>query len=141
MSDQSPLPPETPDDPGYVQVRDFLLYGLSLPERTLRSAAGVVSGSMRESASLLVPAAFQNSRCYTTMVRQMLDFLAEDVGGVERAEEAGGPPKVENYVARKAVGNFIELSSLATFHLSPFLLLAIVSDVPGRQVAPIVFAP
>jgi hypothetical protein len=59
----------------------------------------------------------------------MLDFLAEDVGGVERAEEVGGPPKIENYVARKAVGNFIELSSLATFHLSPFLLLAVVSDV------------
>lgn len=129
MSEQPPIAPEPPDDPGYAQVRNFLLYGLSLPERTLRSAAGVVSGTLRESASLLVPSAFQDSRCYTTMVRQMLDFLAEDVGGVERDQQAGGPPKVENYVARKAVGNFIELSTLATFHLSPFLLLAIVSDV------------
>lgn len=127
---RTPPAPQDPDkDPGYVQVRDFLLYGLSLPERTLRSATGVVSGTLRESASLLIPQAFQNSRCYTTMVAQMLDFLAEDVGGVQRTEQTAGAPKVENYVARKAVGNFIELSSLATFHLSPFLLLAIVSDV------------
>jgi len=130
MSDNPQPSPETPEeDPGYLHVRDFLLYGLSLPERTLRSATGLVSGTLRESTSLLVPQAFQSSRVYTTMVRQMLDFLAEDVGGVERPEGTEGPPKVENYVARKVVGNFIELSSLATFHLSPFLLLAIVSDV------------
>ena len=128
-NDPQPSPEAPEEDPGYLQVRNFLLYGLSLPERTLRSATGVVSGTLRESTSLLVPQAFQNSRVYTTMVRQMLDFLAEDIGGVERAEEAEGPPKVENYVARKVVGNFIELSSFATFHLSPFLLLAIVSDV------------
>jgi len=36
---------------------------------------------------------------------------------------------VENFVARKAVGNFIEMAGLATLHLSPLMLLAIVSDV------------
>lgn len=129
MSSDPPPPSGPEEDPGFGPVRDFLLYGLSLPERALRSATGVLSGTLRESTSLLVPRAFQNSRVYTTMVRQMLDFLAEDVGGVERPEGAAGAPKVENYVARKVVGNFIELSSFATFHLSPFLLLAIVSDV------------
>jgi hypothetical protein len=119
-----------PQDPGYLRVRDYLLFGLSLPERALRSASGVVAGTLRESASLLVPQAFQNSKTYSVMVRQMLDFLAEDVGGVERPAEAPtAPPKIENFVARKAVGNFVDMASLATLHLSPMLLLAIVADV------------
>lgn len=118
-----------PSDPGYAGVRDFLLYGLSLPERALRSASGVAAGALRESASLLVPQAFQSSKTYNVLIRQMLDFLSEDVGGVQRNEQSGGPPKVENFVARKAVGNFLDLAGLATLHLSPLMLLAIVSDV------------
>lgn len=124
-------------EPDYLAVQNYLLYTLSLPERALRSASGLVGGALRESACLLVPQAFQNSKTYSIMVRQMLDFLAEDVGGVERAqaEAAGGPPKVENFVARKAVGNFVEMAGLATFHLSPMLLLAVLSDVAyGSQV-------
>jgi len=116
-------------DPGYSRVRDYLLFGLSLPERALRSASGIVGGTLRESASLLVPRAFQDSKSYSVLIRQMLDFLAEDVGGVERAEGAEASPKVEDFVARKAVGNFIDLAGMATLHLSPLVLLAVVSDV------------
>jgi hypothetical protein len=127
MTQDFPIDP-TPPDPGYGRVRDFMLYGLSLPERTLRSASSLVAGALRESCSLLVPQAFQNSKTYGIFVRQMLDFLAEDVGGVERAKDAN-TATVENFVARKAVGNFIEMAGLATLHLSPLMLLAIVSDV------------
>ena len=123
------------NDPGYGHVRDFLLFGMSLPERTLRTAVGSVSGALRESASLLVPQAFQHSKTYQALIRQTLDFLAEDVGGVEHSEDPDAPPKVENFVARKAVGNFIEMAGLATVHLSPLMLLAIVSDVAyGSQI-------
>ena len=128
MADEASSQPE-PQDPGYAGVRDFLLYSLSLPERTLRSASGVVGGALRESASLLVPQAFQSSKTYEVFVRQMLDFLAEGVGGVERKEDETAPPPLENFVARKTVGNFIEMAGLATLHLSPMMLLAIVSDV------------
>jgi len=93
-----------------------------------------VGGTLRESVSLLVPQAFQSSKTYSIFVTQMLDFLVEDVGGVERSGEESGD-KVENFVARKAVGNFIELAGLATLHLSPMTVLAIVSDVAyGSQV-------
>lgn len=94
----------------------------------MRSASGIVSGTLRESASLLVPQAFRNSKTYSIMIRQMLDFLAEDVGGVTRAE-APSPDQTQDFVARKAVGNLIDMASLATLHLSPMLLLAIVGDV------------
>jgi len=89
--------------------------------------SGVVGGTLRESASLLVPQAFRNSRTYSIMVQQMLDFLAEDVGGAERG--AGSADQTKDFVARKAVGNFIDMASLATLHLSPMLLLAVVGDV------------
>ena len=121
------------NEPNVSTVRNFLLYSLSLPERALRGTAGLAAGTVRESAALLLPRAFQNSKTYSVMVRQMLDFLAEDIGGVERPKEEEGkenaPPPVENFVARKAVGNFIDLAGMATLHLSPIMILAILGDV------------
>ncbi len=134
MTDKEDSQDPSPD-PGYGNVLDFLLYSLSIPERTLRSATSVVGGTLRESAALLVPQAFQSSKTYSIFVTQMLDFLVEDVGGVERSAADGASPKVENFVARKTVGNFVELAGLATFHMSPMTVLAIVSDVAyGSQV-------
>ncbi len=124
-------------DPGIDSVFRFLTYSLSLPERAVRGTTAIVSGLVGESAQLLIPGAFQNSRTYKTFVSQMLDFLSRDVGGVQKtdpssassSDQPGINPQVENYVARKAVGNFVELAGLATIHLSPLTLLAIASDV------------
>jgi hypothetical protein len=128
-----PEPHEQPEpsgsDPGYGSVHDFLLYSLSLPERALRSASSVVGETLRESAALLVPQAFQSSKTYTVLVGQMLDFLAEDIGGVRRSEGEDDSAKVEDFVARKAVGNFIEMAGLATLHLSPLTVLAVSSAI------------
>jgi hypothetical protein len=132
MSDpQNDRPPDPTNDPGYSGVYKHLLYGLSVPERALRSGVSLVGGTIRESASLLVPHAFQDSKTYTLVVRQTLDFLVRDIGGVELAKCDPGAPgaAVENFVARKTVGNFIEMANLATIHLSPMLVLAVVSDV------------
>lgn len=110
-------------------------YWLSLPERALRGGTGLVGGVLRESASLLVPRSFQNSRTYTVMVRQMLDFLVHDVGRVAAGDSPSSTAQVDNYVARKAVGNFVDMASLATLHVSPLMLLAAVSDLAhGSQV-------
>lgn len=128
---KSPKPePELPSPPPEPRsVVQHLLYTLSLPERALRSTAGVAGGMIQESASLLVPQAFRNSKSYSIVIQQGLDFLVDDVAGVERAPGSATPTKVENYVAKKAVGNFVEMASLATLHLSPMLLLAVVSDL------------
>ena len=130
-SNSSPNPPPVspePDIPSERSVRDYLLYGLSLPERAIRGTAGILGGSLRESAALLVPQSFRNAKTYQVFIGQMLDFMAEDMGGVDRGNRRGSPP-IENFVARKTVGNFVELASLATLHMSPMLLLAIVSDI------------
>ncbi|MBX9788068.1 MAG: hypothetical protein K2Y37_04070 [Pirellulales bacterium] len=120
--------PNATADPGYNAVRKYLLYTLSLPERTLRTGVGMVGGAVRESSSLLVPQAFQNSRTYSMLVRQMLDYLVEDIGGVRSTAGDQKSTGVENFIARKAIGNFAEMASLATLHISPITLLAIVSD-------------
>lgn len=122
-------PPGEPAVPSTRSVHDYLLYSLSVPERTLRVTAGLAGGVVRESANLLVPQAFRSSKSYTILVQQSLDFMTDDMAGVKRPLAPGEEPKVENYVAKKTVGSFVEMASLATLHVSPILLLAVVSDV------------
>ncbi|QDV27517.1 hypothetical protein Q31a_59060 [Aureliella helgolandensis] len=106
-------------------------YSASLPERTLRSASALAGGFVRESANWLVPSAFRNSKSYTIFVKQMLDFVVNDVGGVRRALASGkeAPKQEQVDLARKTVGNLLDMTALATFHLSPLTVLAIFSDV------------
>ncbi len=129
----------TPDSvPSVDQVYKYLMFGLSLPERTVRSTAAMVGGAIDQSANLLVPQAFRDSKTYNTFVKQMLDVMANDVGGVgadaaetENGAEAGEGegPEIEQFVAKKAVSSFIDLAGMATMHVSPLTVLAIVSDV------------
>ena len=121
----------TPDnEPESSAVYKFLVYGLSLPERAIRSTTGVVGGAVKESATYLVPMAFRNSRSYKSFVGEMLEFMINDVAGVPKSEsEKAASPEVENYVAKKSVSSFIELAGMATLHISPLTVMAIVSDV------------
>lgn len=152
MNNDEPKKEQT--SPSVSSVYQHLVYGLSLPERAIRTTAATVGGVIHESATLLVPQAFRDSKTYNVFVHQMLDMLAKDVGGVERpAEEqkptasgndkSGNAPKTDGtetndadadgvtqeYVARKTVGTFVDLAGLATLHVSPLTVLAIVSDV------------
>ncbi|MCA9158471.1 MAG: hypothetical protein KDA72_09100 [Planctomycetales bacterium] len=106
-------------------------YSTSLPERTLRSASALAGGLVRESTNWLVPLAFRNSKSYSIFVQQMLDFVVNDIGGVKRAlstsKDDGKAEQVD--LARKTVGNLLDMTALATFHLSPLTVLAIFSDV------------
>ena len=107
----------------------------------MRAGSAAVAGTIRESAALLAPQAIQNSKTYTVMVKQTLDFLTEGIGGVAKpqlptlstgaaeTENATATPAADNFVARKSIGNFVDMASLATLHVSPLLLLATVSDI------------
>lgn len=126
---------EAPNDPGVDSVYKYLMYGLSLPERAVRSSAAMIGGVINESATLLVPQAFRDSTTYRKFVQSMMDMVNEDVGGVKKktaegSEDAeGSSSRVENYVAKKTVGTFLDLAGMATLHLSPITLLAITSDI------------
>ena len=122
------IPTET--DPGFESVTKYLQYSISLPERAIRSTAAIVGGIAQQSATLLVPSAFQDSKTYKTFVKQMLDMVAHDIGGAERADGEETPDtQVEGYVAKKTVGTFVDLAGMATLHVSPMTILAVMSDV------------
>ncbi len=122
------IPIET--DPGFESVTKYLQYSISLPERAIRSTAAIVGGIAQQSATLLVPSAFQDSKTYKTFVKQMLDMVAHDIGGAERNDgEATPETEVEGYVAKKTVGTFVDLAGMATLHVSPMTILAVMSDV------------
>lgn len=108
----------------------MLLYGLSLPERTLRSAVGVAAGTVREAAEFVVPQSFKNAKTYKVLVRNSLAFLTDNVGGVKSSQPEDQDSAIgDDFVARKAVGNFVDLAGMATLHVSPVWIMAIVSDV------------
>ncbi|MEZ6136103.1 MAG: hypothetical protein R3C53_14480 [Pirellulaceae bacterium] len=104
-------------------------YSASLPERTLRSAGALAGGLVRESANWIVPSAFRNSKSYSIFVQQMLDFVVNDLGGVRKVASKDQPNQEEVFLARKTVGNLLDMTALATFHMSPLTVLAIFSDV------------
>ena len=104
-------------------------YSASLPERTFRSASALAGGIVRESANWLVPSAFRNSKSYSIFVQQMLTFAINDIGGVRKTAAANADRHHEEVVlARKTVGNLLDMTALATFHLSPLTVLAVFSD-------------
>lgn len=125
------------NDPGIESVAQYLRYTISLPERAIRSTAAVVGGIAHQSASLLVPTAFQDSKTYQTFVKQMLDMVVHDIGGAARDQPATDPAatkdqqdaQVESYVAKKTVSTFVDLAGMATLHVSPMTILAVLSDV------------
>ncbi len=105
-----------------------LLYGISIPERTARSASAIVGGILNESAARLIPVAFRSSRSYAVFIQQSLDILTHDVGGVVNPDQTN-PSEQDSQLAQKAVGGLLDIAGAATLHLSPLTVLAVFSDV------------
>ncbi len=120
------LEPVAPPADG--SLTETLVYGLSLPERTARSASAIVGGFVNETAARLIPAAFRSSRSYTVFVQQSLDMLIHDVGGVEN-QPLDAKAAAESKLAQKAVGGLLDVAGAATLHLSPMTVLAVFSDL------------
>lgn len=129
--DNAKLATEAAEIPPTAGIYQRLLFGLSLPERALRSTTALVGGTVQEAAVLLLPPAFRSSRSYGVFIQQSLDFLLDQVANVERKTEpaTGDANNQQELLARKAVGSFLDLAGVATLHLSPLTLLALVSDI------------
>lgn len=129
MSDSSEnLPPESSADETDGSLMDTLIYGLSLPERTARSASAIAGGLVNETAARLIPAAFRSSRSYSVFVQQALDMMLHDVGGVKNPAQEAATDQ-ESKLAQKAVGGLLDVAGAATLHLSPMTVLAVFSDI------------
>ncbi|HVJ84088.1 MAG TPA: hypothetical protein VM452_00515 [Caulifigura sp.] len=120
---------EVASSPPARSFLETLRYGASIPERLVRSAAGLTAGTAKELAEFLVPRSFQDSKTYEVVVRNSLNFVIGNIGGVNLPTDPNAPPPPENFLARKAVGNFMDFAGIATLHTSPLWVLAIVSDL------------
>ena len=106
----------------------LLTYGLTLPERTARSASAIVGGILNETSMRMIPTVFRSSRTYRVFVQQALDMMVHDVGGVS-SEEEEKVSEEESQLAQKAVGGLLDVAGAATLHLSPITVLAVFSDI------------
>jgi hypothetical protein len=110
-------------------------YLLSLPERVIRSAAGLAAGLVHELTDVAVPDFLRRTHLYQSLVDGTLRFLIEAVGEVKDVYPSGDA-LAENFLMRRTAGNGIELVGILTFHASPVWVLAALADLSGagRQV-------
>lgn len=122
------LPAENVPNPKDSLI-DSLLFGLSIPERSARTVSALLGGFASESAARLIPSAFRSSKSYTVFIQQSLDFVVHDIGGVVSHKPASAADQSEGLLARQSVGGMIDFAGMATLHMSPMTILAIISDV------------
>src|SRR5688572_23271843 len=108
-------------------IRSYLL---SLPERVVRSALGLGAGVAREVGAVVLPAGVRRSQLYQNLVDATLRYLTEKVGGVESVRDAGADIP-DDFVARRAAGNAVEVLGVVAFRASPVWVLAALADLAG----------
>lgn len=110
---------------------------LSVPERVVRSAAGLAAGLAREIAVQILPRAVRQTLLYRLMVENTLQFLIQEVGEVEGVY-GDGQPLAERFAIRRAASHGIEVAGILAFHASPVWVLAALADLSGagRQLIP-----
>ena len=109
------------------QVTNYLV---TLPERLVRSAVGLGAGLAREVGDLVVPDAVRHGQVYRNMVDTTLRFLIEQVGGAEGAYPPDAPLP-DDFLARRAAGNAVEMLGVVAFRASPVWVLAGMADLCG----------
>lgn len=105
-------------------------YLVTLPERLVRSVVGLGAGLAREVGDLVLPESVRQGQLYRNMVDTTLRFLIERVGGAEGAY----PPESalpQDFLARRAAGNAVEMLGIVAFRASPVWVLAGMADLCG----------
>jgi hypothetical protein len=117
------------DDPAASRPRTlphFLLWTLSIPERAVRSLAGV-AGLVGAGAARLLPRPVRETRFYRTLVTRYLRILSDDIGGTGRFPK--GDAMNAKTAARLGVGSMLDNLCLLTLHASPLWILFAAQDV------------
>ena len=104
----------------------FVLWAISLPERIVRSAAGL-AGLIGAGAARLLPRPVRETRFYRTLVTRYLRILSDDIGGAGRFPE--GQAMDVQTAARLGVGSMLDNLCILTLHASPLWILFAAQDV------------
>src|SRR4051812_46062714 len=103
-----------------MTIRSYLL---SVPERLFRSTVGLGAGVAREVSEAALPDGVRRSQLYRNLVEATLQFLIEQVGGVEGVYRADATLP-DNFLARRTAGNVVEVLGIVAFRASPVWFLA-----------------
>lgn len=103
---------------------------LSVPERIVRSAAGLVAGLARAISSHVLPRAVRQTLVYRLMIENTLQFLIQEIGEVEGVYDAT-QPLADHFAIRRAASHGIEAAGILAFHASPVWVLAALADLSG----------
>jgi hypothetical protein len=116
-----------------VTVRRYLL---SMPERLLRSVVGLGVGATRELSEVALPRSIRRTKLYEHLVGTTLQFLIEQVGGVEGVYKTD--LLADDFLKRRTACNVIEGLGIVAFRASPVWVLAALADLCGfgRQLIP-----
>ncbi len=110
-----------------MKPRDYIL---SLPERLFRATAAALGGLLYEISQVLLPLWFRRTRLYKALVDRLLRILIEVVGDVQDVSPKDEIAS-EELIARKTVGNVIEVTSFLAIGWSPLWVLAAAADLTG----------
>lgn len=105
-------------------------YLISFPERFLRSVLGLGAGLAREAGEVVLPDSIRRGQLYRNLVDATLRYLIEHVGGVEGVYRTEGTLP-DDFLARRAGGNAIEVLGIVAFRASPVWILAALADLCG----------
>jgi hypothetical protein len=104
----------------------FTLWALSVPERAVRSIAGL-TGLVGLGVARLLPKPIRETKIYRTLGTRYLRILSDDIGG------AGRFPKAQamdvSTAARLGVGGLLDNLCLLSLHASPLWILFAAQDV------------
>ena len=105
-------------------------YLISLPERLVRSALGFGAGVAHEVGEVVLPESVRRGQLYQNLVEATLQYLIEEVGGVEGVYSAAGTLP-DDFLARRTAGNAVEMLGIVAFRASPVWILAALADLCG----------
>src|SRR5687768_16945497 len=105
-------------------------YLVSMPERALRSLAGLSAGLLHEISEITMPRVIRRGRLYQNLVEATLRFMIETVGNVEGVYPTGEQLS-EDFLLRRTAGNGIEFIGILAFRASPVWVLAALADASG----------
>jgi hypothetical protein len=91
---------------------------------------GLGAGVAREVGEVVLPEGIRRSQVYQNVVDATLRYLIEQVGGVEGVY-SGERTLPDNFLARRAAGNVVEVLGIVAFRASPVWVLAALADVCG----------
>ena len=89
-----------------------------MPERLLRSVVGLGAGATRELSEVAVPRSIRGTKLYEHLVGTTLQFLIEQVGGVEGVYTTDAL-LADDFLKRRTAGNVIEGLGIVAFRASP----------------------